>query len=165
MSTATQRTEASVPIRPPASSASTDARDRTFRRAALVVSVVVFGWSLVELVNLSLVHNTGPELYGILVAALATGAGVANLVLLRSPKAHVLVILAVLGVWAVVALGGIAGAVAHVVGAPLGEGPVDPRPRPAVAPLVFTLLGIAGGAALLIGQKASFRGIRTPWKG
>ena len=165
MSSTTQRTEASGPVQAPASSAPADAQDRTFRRAALVVSVVVFGWSLVELANLSLNHNTGPELYGILVAALATGAGVANLELLRSSRAHVVVILVVLGVWAVVALGGIAGTVAHVVGAPLGEGPVDPRPRPTVAPLVFTLLGIVGGAALLIGQRASFRGIRAPWKG
>ena len=163
MSSTTQRPEASVPIHATTPSGSAEARDRLIRRAALVASVVVFGWSLVELVNLSLNHNTGPEVYGILVAALATGAGVANLVLLRSSRAQVLVIVAVLGVWAVVALGGIAGAVAHIVGAPLGEGPVDLRPRPATAPLVFTFLGLVGGAALLFGQRAAFRGLRDRW--
>lgn len=139
-------------------------RDRTVRRVALLVSLVVFGWSVVELVNLSLTHTAGPELYGVLAAALATGAGIANLVLLRSPGARVLVIVAVLAVWAVVALGGVAGTVAHVVGPPVGEGPIDPRPRPIAAPLVFTLLGLVGGAALLIGQLAAFRSLRNPWK-
>lgn len=164
MSSIIHRTEASVPDRASAHSASADARDRTIRRAALAASFVVFGWSLVELVNLSLTHTTGPELYGVLAAALATGAGVANLALLRSPRAQVLVILAVLVVWAVVAVGGIAGTVAHIVGPPIGEGPVDPRPRPIAAPLIFTLLGLIGGAALLFGQRAALRSLRNPWK-
>ena len=164
MSTITQRPEASVPDRSPARTASTDARDRTIRRVALLASVVILGWSFVELVNLSLTHNTGPELYGVLAAALATGAGVANLALLRSPRAQVLFIIAVLVVWAVVAVGGIAGTVAHIVGPPIGEGPVDPRPRPVAAPLIFTLLGLVGGAALLFGQRAAFRSLRNPWK-
>ena len=164
MSSITQSTEAPALDRSSARSASADARDRTIRRVALVVSFVVFGWSFVELVNLSLTHTTGPELYGVLAAALATGAGVANLALLRSPRAQVLVILAVLVVWAVVAVGGVAGTVAHVVGPPIGEGPIDPRPRPIAAPLVFTLLGLVGGAALLFGQRAAFRSLRNPWK-
>ena len=164
MSSITQSTEAPALDRTSARSASADARDRTIRRVALVVSFVVFGWSFVELVNLSLTHATGPELYGVLAAALATGAGVANLALLRSPRAHVLVILAVLVVWAVVAVGGVAGTVAHVVGPPVGEGPIDPRPRPIAAPLVFTLLGLIGGATLLFGQRAAFRRLRNFWK-
>ena len=36
-------------------------------------------------------------------------------------------------------------------------GPVDPRPRPIAAPLVFTLLGLVGGAALFVGQRAATR--------
>ena len=139
------------------------ARDRTVRRVALVASVLVLGWSFVELVSLSFRHTTGPELYGVLVAALATGAGVANVALLRSPRARTVVILAVLVVWAIVAAGGIAGTVAHVVGVPAGEGPVDPRPRPFGAPLIFTLLGSIGGAALLVGRRA-FRTLLDPGK-
>ncbi len=164
MSSITQRTEASVLDRSPARGASTDARDRTIRRVARLASLVVLGWSFVELVNLSLIHTTGPELYGVLAAALATAAGAANLALLRSARAQVLVILAVLVVWAVVSVGGVAGTVAHVVGPPIGEGPVDLRPRPIAAPLVFTLLGLVGGAALLLGQRAAFRSLRNPWK-
>lgn len=137
--------------------APTASRDRAVYRVAVLVSVVVFGWSLVELVSLSLRHTTGPELYGVLAAVLATGAGVANVVLLRSPRTRALAVAAVLVVWAVVAVGGLAGAVAHIVGAPAGEGPVDPRPRPVAAPLVFTLLGVVGAAALILGERARTR--------
>jgi 4-amino-4-deoxy-L-arabinose transferase-like glycosyltransferase len=144
--------------------APSDARDRTARRAALVVSSVVLIWSFVELVSLSVRHTTGPELYGVLTAFLATAAGLANVVLLRLPRANGIVVVAVIVVWAVVALGGIAGTVAHIVGPPIGEGPVDPRPRPIPAPLVFTLLGLVGGAALFLGQRATFRSLRRFWK-
>jgi 4-amino-4-deoxy-L-arabinose transferase-like glycosyltransferase len=164
MSSITHGTDAAAPVRSTPPGAATERRDRTIRRAALSVSFVVFAWSFVELVNLSLRHTTGPELYGVLAAALATGAGVANLAVLRSPRANVLVVIAVLVVWAIVALGGIAGAVAHIVGAPIGEGPVDPRPRPIPAPLVFTLLGLVGGAALVFGQRAALRSLPRPWK-
>ena len=164
MASLTQRTERPVVDRSSLDSAATDARDRTIRRAALLVSVGVLGWSLVELVSLGLKHTTGAELYGVLVAVLASGAAAANLALLRSPRAQVLVVLAVLAIWGVVAIGGMAGTVAHIVGPPIGEGPVDPRPRPIASPLVFTLLGLIGGAALLVGQRAAFRSLRIPWK-
>jgi hypothetical protein len=164
MASLKQRTERPVVDRSTPDSAPTDARDRRIRGAALLVSVGVLGWSLVELISLGLKHTTGPELYGVLVAVLATGAAGANLALLRSPRAQVLVVLAALVVWAVVAVAGVAGTVAHIVGAPIGEGPVDPRPRPMAAPLVFTLLGLIGGAALLVGQRAAFRRARIPWK-
>jgi hypothetical protein len=165
MSSISKRAEAPIAGHPPAGSASSEARDRTIRRIALLVSLVVFGWSLVELVNLASTHTIGPELYGVLAAVLATGAGAANLVLLRSDRANALVMLAVLAIWAVVALGGVAGAVAHIVGAPIGEGPVDLRPRPVAAPLVFTLLGVVGGAALLIGGRPALRRLRASLKG
>jgi 4-amino-4-deoxy-L-arabinose transferase-like glycosyltransferase len=164
MSSITQRPESPLADRSLARDASTDARDRTIRRVGLLVSLAVLGWSFVELVNLSLTHTTGPELYGVLAAALATGAGVANVALLRSPRARVLVIIAVLVVWAVVAVGGVAGTVAHLVGPPIDEGPIDPRPRPFAAPLVFTFLGVVGAAALVFGQRAALRGPRNPSK-
>lgn len=129
-------------------------------RKPLIMSVVVLGWSIKYVVSLGLAHTTGPELYGVLVAALATGAAVANLAILRSPRAQVLVTVAVLVLWAVIAVGGIAGTVAHVVGPVPGHGPVDLRPRPIAAPLVFTLLGVVGGAALFFGKRAAIRRAR-----
>jgi hypothetical protein len=131
-------------------------------RSPLVASVAVFGWSLKYLVSLSLTHTTGPELYGVLTAALATGAGVANLAILRSARPQLVVTVAVLMLWALIAIAGIGGTVAHIVGPVPGHGPMDLRPRPVPAPLIFTLLGVIGGAALFSGQRAAARRARNP---
>jgi hypothetical protein len=40
-----------------------------------------------------------------------------------------------------------------MVGPVAGHGPVDLRPRPFGAPLIFTLLGLVGSAALWFGQR------------
>jgi 4-amino-4-deoxy-L-arabinose transferase-like glycosyltransferase len=128
--------------------------ERLRRWAPLVAAVVVTGWALVELVGLVWVgHTIGPELYGILVAALAVLAGILSIAVLASPRRRVLASMAVGLLWAVIALGGIAGAVAHAIGPVPGHGPVDERPRPAGAPLVFTALGLVGGGALVFGSR------------
>ena len=130
----------------------------------LVMSVAVTGWSVKYLVDLALTHTTGPELYGVAVAAVAVGAGAANLALLASSRTRWFAVAAVLALWAVVALGGVAGTVAHVVGPVAGHGPVDLRPRPIAAPLVFTLLGVAGAFALFRGQRAGAGRVHEPGK-
>lgn len=129
-----------------------------------VMSAVVLGWSIYYTVILAVVHNTGPELYGVLTAVLATVAASSNLALLRSRRVRVLVTGAVLVLWAVVALGGIGGTIAHLVGPVPGHGPIDLRPRPIAAPLVFTLLGSVGAAALVFGQRARIRAASTSEK-
>lgn len=132
-----------------------------------VLSGIVLAWSITETASLAVVHHTGPELYGVLVAAMAAAAGVANLVLLRSDRANripavaMVATVVVLAVWSVVALGGIAGMVAHLIGPVAGHGPVDPRPRPVVAPLIFTLLGSFGAVALVLGRRARARSTAT----
>jgi 4-amino-4-deoxy-L-arabinose transferase-like glycosyltransferase len=138
------------------------ARFRLRRRISVAAAIVVLGWSIVELGSLVAVHTTGPELYGLLVAALAVAAGALGLVVLRSSERVLWATVAVLIVWAVVALGGVAGVAAHVIGPGVGHGPIDPRPRPIAAPLVFTLLGFVGGAALWFGQR---RGTRSRTSG
>jgi hypothetical protein len=119
----------------------------------LLVSVLVLCWSVSEFVNLALHHNTGAELYGVLTAGLSTAAAIANIGLLRSTRLQILATAGVLLLWAVVALGGIAGVIAHIVGPVPGHGPLDLRPRPIGAPLVFTLLGSVGGLALWRGEQ------------
>ena len=129
-------------------------RDRLRRWPPLVATVVVLGWSLVELIGLvSRGHTIGPELYGILVAVLAVGAGLLSLALLASRGRRIAAVVAVVILWAVIALGGLAGAAAHAIGPVPGHGPVDDRPRPAGAPLVFTALGLVGGGALIYGSR------------
>jgi hypothetical protein len=121
---------------------------------SLLVSVVVLGWSIDYTVTLALVHNSGAELYGVITAALSSAAALANIALLRSPRVRLIATVAVLVLWTLVALGGIAGTIAHVIGPVPGHGPMDLRPRPIAAPIVFTLLGSAGAAALALGQRA-----------
>jgi hypothetical protein len=127
------------------------------QRRPLLMSIAALGWSTKYLIGLGLDHVAGPVIYGVLVAALAVGAAVANLAVLRTARPQVAVTVVLLGVWAVVALGGIAGVVAHVIGPVAGHGPVDLRPRPVPAPLVFTLLGFVGAGALVLGQRAAIR--------
>lgn len=137
--------------------ASDPPRFRIRRRISVGAAIVVLAWSVVEAANLVAVHTTGAELYGLLVALLAVGAGAAGLISLRSNERTLWVTVAIVTLWTIVALGGVAGMVAHVIGPGAGHGPIDPRPRPIAAPLVFTLLGLVGGVAQWFGQCRSTR--------
>jgi hypothetical protein len=126
-------------------------------RSSVMVSLVALGASLYYTAVLAAVHNSGPELYGVLAAATSTGAAAANVAILRSSRSRRIATVVVIAIWAVVALAGIAGTVAHVIGPVAGHGPVDLRHRPITAPLVFTVLGAAGAAALVLGQRGRTR--------
>jgi hypothetical protein len=150
MSTLTQAPEAPTTAGP----AVTDhAIDGTRRWVSLIVTALVLAYAVVEVISLLGRHTAGPQLYGVLVAGLAAAAGIFSLALVASGHRRWLAAAAVLVLWAVVALGGVAGSYAHIVGAPPGDGPVDPRPRPVTAPLIFTALGVVGGGALVYGQR------------
>jgi hypothetical protein len=157
MSTVTETTDVRAGGRSGSSNPSEEGGLRMRRRASILVAFVVLGWSIVELVSLVSKHTIGPELYGVLVAGLAVAAGVIDLALLRSEQRRLSATVAVLILWGVVALGGLAGTAAHVIGPVPGHGPIDLRPRPIPAPLIFTLLGLAGGAALWFGQRRGTR--------
>ncbi len=131
------------------------------RMAALAVLVVVFLWALVELVSLAFRHTTGPEIYGVYVAGLAVVAGALSVLVLRSGQQRLLVTAAIVVLWAVVALGGVAGTWFHATGTGPEAGPVDPRPRPQGAPLIFSALGLVGGSALVYGQRTAGRTARN----
>jgi len=137
-------------------------RSATRSVAALIVAVLVLAWSIKELISLLLVHTTGPELYGVLVAALAAGSGVLSVALLWAAGPPRWAIWAVVVLWIIVAVGGMAGTLAHVIGPVAGHGPVDLRPRPVAAPLIFTALGFLGGGALLYGQRVRAGRLRAP---
>jgi hypothetical protein len=124
------------------------------RRICIYATVVIIAWSLLEVASLAFRHTNGAEIYGVMVAVLAFANGVASFVLLRSPRPPVWATAAVLVVWAVIGLGGIAGVVAHMVGPAAGHGPIDPRPRPLLAPLIFTTFALVGGTALFVGRRA-----------
>ena len=138
-----------------------ESRTRSRRQIVLFMSIAVTAWAIVELASLVSRHTTGPELYGVLVALVAVAAGVLDLVALNSSRAWIWLIVAVV-LWAVVALGGLAGVVAHVIGPSAEYGPVDPRPRPTLAPLVFTAIGVVGGLITIVGRRAGVYRPRTP---
>jgi hypothetical protein len=126
-----------------------------------MATFAVTGWSIKYLVGMSLTHTTGPEIYGVLTAVVAVGAGVASVAVQRRRPASVVAVGAVIAVFALVALAGLGGTIAHVIGPVGGHGPIDPRPRPVAAPLVFTVLGTAGGFAALLANRAARRRART----
>jgi hypothetical protein len=136
-------------------------RARTRRLTLFVTTGLVLALSVAEFINLSGRHTVGAESYGLLVAGVAVAAGTLSLGLVLSPQRRAIATAAVLVLWAIVALGGIAGTYYHIVGVAPEYGPVDPRPRPAAAPLVFTLLGTVGGAALFLAQRAAIRRARN----
>jgi hypothetical protein len=148
MSTLTQASEVSI-------------RARTRRLTLFVSAGLALAVSVAEFINLSGRHTVGAESYGLLVAGVAIAAGIFSLGLLLSPQRRVIATAAVLVLWAIVALGGLAGTYYHIVGVAPEYGPVDPRPRPIAAPLVFTLLGVVGGTALFFGQRAAIRRARN----
>jgi hypothetical protein len=117
-----------------------------------VTTALVLALSVAEFINLSGRHTVGAESYGLLVSGGAVAAGIFSLGLVLSSQRRVIATAAVLVLWAIVALGGVAGTYYHIVGVAPEYGPVDPRPRPIAAPLVFTLFGTVGGTALLFGQ-------------
>lgn len=136
-------------------------RARAERYAPFVAVALVLALSVAEFINLSGRHTVGAETYGLLVAGLAVAAGILSLGLTLSPQKRGIFIAAVLVLWAIVALGGIAGTYYHIVGVAPEYSPIDPRPRPVLAPLVFTLYGIVGGSALFFGWRAANRRARN----
>jgi hypothetical protein len=133
------------------------APDRVRRWISLALAIVALVGSVVELVTLVSKHTLGAEVYGVLVAVLALLAGVFTLSLLVPVRRRVAASVGVLVLWTIVAFGGIAGAYYHAVGVDPKYSPVDPRPRPAAAPLIFTALAVAGGVGLFYGQRLGLR--------
>jgi hypothetical protein len=132
-------------------------RARAGRLASFVTTALVLALSVAEFINLSGRHTVGAESYGVLVAGVAVAADIFSVALVLSPRRRLTATAAVLVLWAIVVLGGVAGTYYHIVGVAPEYGPVDPRPRPTAAPLVFTLLGIVGATALVVGQRAVIR--------
>ena len=76
----------------------------------MLVTVVVLVSSTGELIDLaSSSARCGPEVYGVAVAAVTVVAGVLSLALLWSTRGRALATTAVLVLWAVIAIGGVAG--------------------------------------------------------
>lgn len=132
----------------------------TFNRArnqARWITAVLAAGALALAGDLLLVgHTEGKELLGLVTAASAVVVGLLSLAGLAGrsrPRAARIVLPVLYALWAGVAVLGLIGFSSHR--APITAESVDQRPRPPLAPLVFTGLGIAGAATLRYGSKAS----------
>lgn len=149
MSTLTQSTKG-LPVARVIPAAPTATADRARRAAWVTAGLTLLALGL--LADLLLVaHTTGEEIWGPVTAGMAALAGVLSLAILVRRGRNRAARYAVIALWLTVAFFGFGGYNSHRLPAP--EGTVDPRPRPPLAPLIFTGMGIAGAAVLRSGTK------------
>jgi hypothetical protein len=152
MSTLTQPTTG-VPVGRAVPAAPATVRDRARRRALWVTSgLTILAVGL--LADLLLVgHTNGEEIWGPITAGLAALTGALSLAILARRGRNRAARYAVIALWLTVAFFGFGGYNSHRLPAP--DGTVDPRPRPPLAPLMFTGMGIAGAVVLRSGTKGN----------
>lgn len=117
------------------------------RRRAVIVTAVVTLASIGLAGDLLIVgHTIGEEVWGVATAIGSAGAGGLSLAYLLRRSRYRPARIALLTLWLTVGLLGLAGLNSHRL--PVREGASDPRPRPPLAPLVFTGFAIAGALAV-----------------
>jgi hypothetical protein len=121
------------------------------RRAVVVTGGITLG-SLGLLGDLVLVgHTNGEEIWGVITALSSVVIGVLSLAFLLKRSRNRVARIGLVALWLTIAFFGFGGYNSHRL--PLPEGVSDQRPRPPLAPLVFTGFGIAGALALRSGSK------------
>jgi peptidoglycan/LPS O-acetylase OafA/YrhL len=121
------------------------------RRAVTVTGVVTLG-SLGLLGDLLFVgHTSGEEIWGVATALSAVLIGVLSLAFLIKRSRNRVARIGLITLWLTVAFFGFGGYNSHRL--PLPEGVSDQRPRPPLAPLIFTGFGIAGALVVRSGSK------------
>jgi hypothetical protein len=125
----------------------------TWRQRPVLVTAVATVASAGLLVDLLLVgHTTGEEIWGPITAAMATLVGLLSLAFLLRRGTNLAARVLLIGLWVLVAFFGFGGYNSHRLPQP-ADTITDQRPRPPVAPLAFTALGIAGAAATYVGSR------------
>jgi len=151
MSTSTQAVPA--PAGAHAESVSPDATSDRRRRRAMRVSAVITIGSIAMLGDLLLVgHTTGEQIWGPITAAGGALVGLLSLAFLAVRGRSRVALIVLYTLWAVVAFFGFGGYNDHRLPRP-ADTVTDQRERPPLAPLMFTVWGIAGAAALRYGSK------------
>ena len=122
------------------------------RRRALIVTTVVTLGCLLMLGDLLVVgHTQGEEIWGVATALSGVLVGALSLVFLIKRGRNRVARIGLIALWLTIAFFGFGGYNSHRL--PLPEGTSDQRPRPPLAPLVFTGFGIAGALAVRSGSK------------
>jgi hypothetical protein len=121
------------------------------QRAMRVIGVATIA-SLALLVDLLVVgHTSGEEIWGLVTAAGAAVVGALSYAYLAVGARSFAGRLALYALWATVAFFGFGGYNSHRL--PVPAGTVEERERPPLAPLVFTVIGVAGAVSLRSGAK------------
>ena len=121
------------------------------RRALLVISAVTLG-CLGLMGDLLLVgHTRGGEIWGVATAVFGALVGVLSLAFLIRRSRNRVARIGLVALWLTVAFFGFGGYNSHRL--PLPDGMSEERPRPPLAPLIFTGIGIAGALAVRSGSK------------
>ena len=122
-------------------------------RPLLVTAVVTLG-SLGLLGDLLVVrHTSGEEIWGVVTALSGVVIGGLSLAYLVRRGRNSVARIGLIALWLTVAFFGFGGYNSHRL--PLPEGVSDQRPRPPLAPLIFTGFGIAGALAVRSGSKGN----------
>jgi hypothetical protein len=123
--------------------------DRARRRALVVTSVITLA-AVGLFADLLLVgHTSGEELWGPITAVATAVVGSLSLVFLAARGHNRAVRIGLIAGWLTIAFFGFGGYNSHRL--PLPDGTVDSRPRPPLAPLIFTGMGIVGAFSLRSG--------------
>ena len=141
---------ASVGAAPLSSRLTTDRARRRARIATSVQTLVSVGL-LVDLVLVG--HLNGEEIWGPITAACAVLVGALSLAYLAARGRNGVIRLGLIVLWLTIAFFGFGGYNSHRMALP--DGTVDSRPRPPLAPLVFSGMGIAGALFLRSGTKGT----------
>src|SRR5262245_36247585 len=124
--------------------------DRARRRAIWFTAVLTLigVWETADLLMMG--HTTGWAIFGPVTAALAAIAGGVSLAYLATRRRRRIATIGLIALWLFVALAGYEGFSAHRHAVALG---FTDTQAPAVAPLLFTVVGIAGATILRYGTK------------
>lgn len=150
MSTSSPATSALVEARSTANSP--EATHDRARRRAIIATAAITAAAIYLFADLLLAgHTRGGQIWGPITAATATLTGVLSLAFMarrgRSRAARI----GLIALWLTVAFLGFGGYNDHRL--PVREGSADTRPRPPLAPLVFTGMGLAGTVVLRTGTR------------
>jgi drug/metabolite transporter (DMT)-like permease len=96
-------------------------------------------------------HTRGEEIWGVATALIGALVGVLSLAFLIRRSRNRVARIGLVALWLTVAFFGFGGYNSHRL--PLPDGMSEERPRPPLAPLIFTGFGIAGALAVRSGSK------------
>lgn len=121
------------------------------RRAVFVTAALTLGCLGLAGDLLVVGHTSGEEIWGVVTAVSGTLVGILSLAFLLRRGRNQAARIGLVALWLTIAFFGFGGYNSHRL--PVPDGVSDERPRPPLAPLIFTGIGIAGAFVVRSGSK------------